>query len=440
MNQRLILHIGLLIIAFLICQTTSILPFIVPISIICTIGAYRNKNEDFDSIDMFWLLYQLSFVLSPARSFRESEGDSFFSQGVIIEYWMGKIIQYQFYELALLFIILTIVALINLFILPTSQNEQRSRDTKLRSSLTTLFFAYLFIFAIDIQLRGGFGNVLSARHARDQETLSIFTIFSTSLLLSLFWLIAVKLKSAPRVKKALGLACLLTPMAIIYNPFNAARFALIQAWLPLILIFWPSIRKFSVFSSAIAFGAIILMPILSLTTRYGVTSDISKVEIRLTTFLDFLDQHTVTLHLIDMVERYGFQLGSSTISVLGFFIPRNLWPEKPTVIGLQVGEELYSEQFVGTPNLSGPIFLDYYYDFGIAGVVVGSILTALFFRKLLKSGGLVNGVPLVSYIVLAALPIVFRGSVGAVIGIAFFSLLFHLLILGIIDKLKWEIH
>lgn len=439
MILRVTFHVLILLYSILIAQTASIIPFILPVFFISLIGACRNRSESFSVTDMFWLLFQLSFVAAPARTFRESTGDVFFSNGVIVDYWMGKVMIYNQDQLIVLFIIITIVAFINLLILPSGQQKVCYKDINIRLSLLALFVVVFGAFLVDLALRGGIENVLSARHERNQEALSIFAIFSGALFLSAFWLTAIKLNGLPGYRRTIGLTILIIPVIVLYNPFNAARFGIIQAWLPFFIIIWPSISRVDIFLGLILVGVVVFMPILSLTTRYGIGSDITKVDISLVGFLEFLDQHMVSLHLIDMVDRNGYQFGSSTISVLGFFIPRALWPEKPNVIGLHVGEELYEGGFVGTPNLSGPIFLDFYYDFGFLGVVFGSVLTAIVFRRIIRQGGRVNGVPLVEYIILGALPILFRGSVGAVIGVVFFSLTFHYIFVyffGRVERLK----
>ena len=428
MNNRVLLHSLLFLSAIFLSKTISIYFFILPLSIICLIAVSRIKDKYFNSIDMFWLLYQLSFVLVPAVKFEEFGGDFLYGMGVVINYPYGQIV-YSQDKLFILFISLFLVALINLFIFPVNFKNKVERDYKIKLGLGWILILVYLSFLVDVYFKGGILNVLASRYDRDKEAINILSIFSTSLFFVLVWMAALKIKILSIVEKVIFSIILLIPLIIVVNPFNSARFFIIQAWLPMIFIFFPRLRDFNFYAFSLAFGMIVLMPILSLTTRHGVEAELDELDITPTAFLEFFDQPMVFLHLLELMELKGYQLGLSIISVIGFFIPRALWPDKPLVVGLDVGNDLYDRGYVGTSNLSGPIFLDFYYDFGILGVIFGSIILAYFFLKFIKIGNRIYNIPIFEYIVLSAIPILFRGSVGAVIGIVFFSLIFYYLFL-----------
>lgn len=429
MYSRIFLHLTLILLTIFISETNAILFLLLPVSLICLISSIKNSKNEFDSYDMFWLLFSLSFVMAPSVYFKDLfENGSFFGAGVLINYDYGSLI-YPQQSLLIFFIILYIVALVNFIIVSPSNEGRINNNYYFNGNVFILLIVLYFSFFLDVYLKGGILNVLSPRHEKIQDDISIFSIFATSLVMVLTWISCIALKGTRKEYFIILLFIVLFPSIVLFNVFNSPRFFLIQAWLPTAFIIFYKIRSFKFFLFSIIFGMIFIMPLLSLTTRYGATSDISLVEISATGFIEFLDQAKVQIHLIEMVKEHGHALGLSIISVIGFFIPRALWPEKPEVIGLVVGNDLYNKGLVGTPNLSGPIFLDFYYDFGILGVVLGSILFALLFNKILKISSSINNVPIFEYIILASLPIIFRGSVGAVIPLVFFSIIYYFVFL-----------
>ena len=141
-------------------------------------------------------------------------------------------------------------------------------------------------------------------------------------------------------------------------------------------------------------------------------------------FTTYTDLTQVLLELMVMVERYGHKFGESTLGIILFLVPRSLWVDKPKSIALYIGEELFHKSQSGTSNLAAPIFGDFYLDFGIIGVVVGSALTAILFRWLLRNLPSINNIPVLHYVVLASLPILYRGSIAATIAMPFFTFVF----------------
>ncbi len=429
MYSRIFLHLTLIFLTVFISETNAILFFLLPISLICLVSSIKNSKDEFDSYDMFWFLFSLSFVLAPSVYFKDLfESGSFFGGGVLVTYDYASLV-YQQENLITFFIILYAVAFINFIIISPSNEKKISNNYYFDGNIFVLIIVLYFSFFLDIYLKGGVLNVLSARHEKIQDDISIFSIFATSLVMVVTWITCIALKNIRKECFIVLLFVILFPSIVLFNIFNSPRFFLIQAWLPTAFILFYKIRSFKFFLFSVVLGMVFIMPLLSLTTRYGATSDISLVDISAIGFIEFLDQAKVQMHLIEMVKENGHALGLSIISVVGFFIPRVLWPEKPDVIGLVVGNDLYNKGFVGTPNLSGPIFLDFYYDFGILGVVIGSILSALIFNKILKTSSSINNVPIFEYIILASLPIIFRGSVGAVIPLVFFSVIYYFVFL-----------
>ncbi len=217
-----------------------------------------------------------------------------------------------------------------------------------------------------------------------------------------------------RAADVLNLLCCLTLLAIAFNPLNTSRFGLIAAWLPIALIVVPAIRKPAVFAAITLFSIIVVMPILSVTTRFGWDLDrvLSSSERGSIGDIPYIDTFDALLHGVYYAHQFGLQFGAKILSIVLCFVPRGLWAEKPPVSGLDIGNHLFVQGLVGTPNLSMPIVGDFYMDFGLVGVVVGAGAVALGFRGLLRLQPVVAGHPVYSYLLIAALPIVVRGAVA----------------------------
>lgn len=435
MYFRLGMHLFLIAVAISVAKTLSIIPFVLPVAILTTLAAARNRNKYFDAVDMFWLLNQLAFVAAPARSFGEPDDSILFSRGVIVQFDFAQYVYPQI-DLILLFTFITLATIVNFVILPKTQILRRRTNHQLNMPLTLLLAFLLVSFVALIVMGGGLANTLMPRYEKVRSGGTFIAVIPMGFYLASFWLTAIKLKSARLLVRVITHLLIVVLTLILYNPFNAPRFFLIQAWMPYFLIVFPRMRQMKIFIGGLAFGMIVLMPILSATTRHGTGADLSDLEISGTKFLGFMDTHIVMLHMVDMVMRDGYQLGSSTLAAVGFFVPRAIWPDKPIAINLVVGSELFGYGFVGTSNLSGPIIGDFYFDFGLLGLIVGSVLVALFFRRFLRQGLVVNGIPLVEYITIAALPIIFRGAVGSVIGPVAFSLGACFVLVLVINRIR----
>jgi hypothetical protein len=78
---------------------------------------------------------------------------------------------------------------------------------------------------------------------------------------------------------------------------------------------------------------------------------------------------------------WGEKLGAIVL----FFVPRALWPGKPIVGGLDIGNELFAAGMYGTPNLSFFVGCDLYMDFGFVGVALGGVVAAVALRSAVKA-------------------------------------------------------
>lgn len=85
---------------------------------------------------------------------------------------------------------------------------------------------------------------------------------------------------------------------------------------------------------------------------------------------------------IQYVQSEGFQFGYQILGSLAFFLPRAIWPDKPMSTGETLGEYLVVHSGLWFTNISAPLPLEGYVDFGIIGVITYAIVVALYAQRL----------------------------------------------------------
>lgn len=85
---------------------------------------------------------------------------------------------------------------------------------------------------------------------------------------------------------------------------------------------------------------------------------------------------------IQYVETEGFQIGRQLLGSLLFFVPRSIWLDKPSSTGETLGEYLVVHSGLWFTNISAPLPLEGYVDFGVVGVIVYAIGIAFYAQRL----------------------------------------------------------
>lgn len=85
---------------------------------------------------------------------------------------------------------------------------------------------------------------------------------------------------------------------------------------------------------------------------------------------------------LQYVKTEGFQLGNQLLGALLFFLPRSIWIDKPSSTGETLGEYLVVHSNLWFTNISAPLPLEGYVDFGIIGVVAYAIAIAFYAQRL----------------------------------------------------------
>lgn len=303
---------------------------------------------------------------------------------------------------------------------PVSTKTNQPEETPL-GGISTILLGILIAssFALYVFLAGGIANVLLPRTERDAESIN----FAAYLFLSLgcvgLYIVSYdifRLKDRNTLKLATAVAgCMLLGISI--NIYNSPRFFLVSCWAPLFMIALPKLTYRSLYTAS-AVMIFVIMPLLSITTRYGSTDTVLPHETEeVSPFLiRDVDIFETATHSIQFSEKREAMLGDNLLAIFLFFVPRTIWQEKPIVGGLLIGNELYGIGTATTPNLSYFPAFDGYLDFGLFGAFAFGAIFGFAFYKIRNFGNDRGRRQIMNLILCAALPILLRGPLGAVIG------------------------
>ena len=415
-----------------------------PVFLVCCFNIFRIKGRYARAQDMIWLIVYLFFVIAPCQSLRLGYFDNngpvsglYFDDTEIIT---AELIVFVFLVVATITTVLTS----KLYSDGIKQTDYQMNHRP----LVFLVSLNVFAFLVFVVLLGGIGAVLSDRLSRSDgaDTPSIATLFLATQVITCF-LTCIYFKTQPRgslvtsIKSFLACACVIALLLVSQNPYNSARFFLLMAYIPLLLIFLSGRVPVSLFYFGAMFGLIVLMPILNFTSRYGMSLSEASNQINISQYIfkaPFIDVFDMLVYEMRYLYNgpslhYGPQFwGRKTLGILLFFIPRSFWTSKETLIAQDMGDELVQMGTAGTDNLSMFFAGEFYADLGLVGVAIGAFFVSLFLTIFgLKQSTRINGLDLRSYIFMAAAPIVIRGPIGAVIP----PLLLQLLVLTVLTRL-----
>jgi hypothetical protein len=90
------------------------------------------------------------------------------------------------------------------------------------------------------------------------------------------------------------------------------------------------------------------------------------------------DQWMMTANGVWFGDGLGHTFGFQILGAFLFFVPRSIWPNKPIDTGVLVGRHVAS---AGTDNLSSPLWIELWIDFGIIGVILGFFTLGIIARR-----------------------------------------------------------
>ncbi|WP_245622335.1 hypothetical protein [Devosia epidermidihirudinis] len=398
-----------------------------PVLILVLVGLGKIRSPNLQIGDMFWFCVFIFFAISPLQRM----GD-----GTIGGDWTVTRHAYDAAEY------ITAMAIVVVFLLPFGfiSMEAKDPDTTTATPPAEWMLALnILAFSLFVVLQGGWQQVLLPRLDKTWSEASALSEAFLALQTVTTAVLVANARAAGRTWSLVTLvAVAIGLLAITRNPFNASRFSLLAAWVPVGLAMLRGRLQAAWFYAVALFALLVLFPILSITTRLGLVGlgqveDIDFADNLLST--PFVDIFDTTVHAVRFMSTHDWMLGEKLLAVGLFFVPRALWPNKPIVGGLDIGGDLLNGGMAGTDNLSFFIGADAYMDFGFVGVVMGGLLLALFTAQASASRlGSFYGVSLLHAVIIASLPIMLRGPVGAVLPLA----ACQIVILIILSRTEWR--
>ena len=86
--------------------------------------------------------------------------------------------------------------------------------------------------------------------------------------------------------------------------------------------------------------------------------------------------------LINVPSNIAFLKGKSFLGLLGYFIPRAIYPSKPYGIGMLFTQTFYPISFKNGSGIAPSLMVDLYWNFDIPGIIIGMILFGIFLRSI----------------------------------------------------------
>jgi len=186
------------------------------------------------------------------------------------------------------------------------------------------------------------------------------------------------------------IAILIILTIIVTNPLGAARNWVAAIYLGYFcLIILRKCKNGAVFLLLMLIGLLFVFPALDVGRRLFISKSwgYQTLELKTITPKDLLtsgtfDAYENTCHTIELSKIDGITYGRQLIGSLLFFIPRQIWQNKPKGSGFVIGKYLQNNYGLTYANISNPLLSEGYINFGIFGILVfafifGKIIAAL---------------------------------------------------------------
>lgn len=171
------------------------------------------------------------------------------------------------------------------------------------------------------------------------------------------------------------------------SPIGMPRFQVATVYIALLLIFFPNFKKKPLFILLFIFAFMVLFPVLD-AFRYN-EFDISNLQIIFKNTLSNLqnqylsanyDAYVMIMKTFDFVSNNSLQYGRQLLGAFLFFIPRNLWFNKPVSTGTMIQNSFGF--YRDAANVSSSLISESYVDFGFIGIVVYALLFGIICKKI----------------------------------------------------------
>lgn len=248
----------------------------------------------------------------------------------------------------------------------------------------TLVFYFLILVTAGVIAIYGPDTFMVKRSEFDREAFGtntasrelIINLVKTISFASVFFLILLK-KNFSKIVFIFNLALALALFFIINFPLAQPRFVFFSYIIFLFCFFFRSnVKRKLIMFLSFFIGITTIFPYFSHLTRGEGDFNIDMGEYyRLSG--DF-DGFQSIVNGVIFVNKYGYTLGNQLLSSLFSFIPRSFWLSKSEPTG-SLGAAAAGYDFL---NISSPLPIEFYIDFGYFGLIIFSFLFGMLIRKI----------------------------------------------------------
>lgn len=260
------------------------------------------------------------------------------------------------------------------------QDNENQTELVISAKKICLILLISLAFSFLVLMKIGPSSIFVARLESDQIYSSVFSktetlIYSNLLKVPIFVVFIISLviwknKVCINMDKfllVLIIICLFITNILISNPISNARYWFGSVIITsLFIIFKWGKNTFAIWVLTLVSLLLIIFPYADAFRSSTTFSFNSSDLIYLLTQKGDYDAFQQLLNTINYVEIAGVSYGLQLLGALFFWVPRNLWVDKPVGSGQLVAETL-GYKFT---NLSEPLWAEGYINFGILGVVI----------------------------------------------------------------------
>lgn len=270
-----------------------------------------------------------------------------------------------------------------------TENVKRARDVS--PARLTVVTCGLIAVALAYVVAVGPVSIWSSRFDRGAAALNavgddvLNTVVSATITLGLLVAVVGQIsllrQRRTRGERAGGLALAVALLVLLFvvNPVGSPRFVLITVYLGLLAAvgIFARTSTFRIASLGAVAAMFLIFPVLDSfrfsTSAFGAIPD----PVSYLTRGDY-DSYGQIVNTTWYVEAFGPTWGNQLLGVLLFWVPRSIWPTKPSDTGIYLAEY---KQYTFS-NLSAPLPAELFINFSWVGVVVGGMILGVLVRRL----------------------------------------------------------
>ena len=248
-----------------------------------------------------------------------------------------------------------------------------------RMIIITLACLGVLINKISIVGIGGLFSRTTVSESTDYGESSAITTLIKQLLIAVQCVAAlVSLIAAKKdYKKSIYFVLCMCFLLCTYPPGMVSRYAVATIYGSIFILMFDSLKKNRLFILAFCLAYTILFPFLN-NFRHTDYADVDTMKALSNTIegikTDWLagdyDAYTTFTMTFDSVKTAGLSMGRQLLAVVLFFVPRDMWPNKPYGSGSYMGQSL-NWSFT---NISCPLPGEAYINFGIFGIILFGVV------------------------------------------------------------------